>query len=74
MMNTSNLLRVIKAFAKRKPFRPYLIELVSGDRIHVTPPEAVGLDGDLLHLEGLDGRHRLLEASAVCQVLDRPKP
>ncbi len=72
-MNTSNLLRVIKAFEKRKPFRPYLIELVSGDRIQVTHPEAVGLDGDLLHLEGLDSRHRLLEASAVCQVLDYPK-
>ena len=33
--------RTIRAFAKREPFRPFVVELVSGARVTVGHPEAL---------------------------------
>lgn len=33
--------RVLKAFSKRKPFRPFVVELVSGDKLVIEHPEAL---------------------------------
>jgi hypothetical protein len=40
--------RALRALARRRPFRPFLIELHSGDRILVSHPEAVQRYGELL--------------------------
>lgn len=66
-MNVSNLAHFLRAFTDRRRFRPFLIELNSGDRILVSHPEAISLAGDRLHFQGPD---RLFDSDSVCQVLD----
>ncbi len=46
-MTADDLERAIRALSKRKPFRPFLIEFHSSDRILVSHPEAIDRDGEL---------------------------
>jgi len=55
---------------RRRPFRPYLIELVSGDRFRVTHPEAVALREYFFVYMTPQMLYRLFDGSDVCQVLD----
>ncbi len=38
--------RVLRGFVRRRPFRPFLIELFSGDRLRIAHPEAIELQGE----------------------------
>jgi hypothetical protein len=40
-MVAKNLERSLRALTRRKPFRPFTVELVSGDRVKVDHPEAL---------------------------------
>ena len=64
--------RALRGFARRRPFRPFLIDFVSGDRLVVVHPEAVDRDGDLFLFRGPDRRYRVFVAASVCQLLRRP--
>jgi hypothetical protein len=69
-MTTEGLLAAIRAFGKRRPFQPYLIELVSGDRFRVTHPEAVILRGLVFVHVTPTLFHRLFDSTSVSQLLD----
>ena len=67
--------RSLRAFLRRRPFRPFLIDFVSGDRVRVTHPEAVYPVGNLwAHVAGPGRQHRVFAPGAVCQLLDPPEP
>jgi hypothetical protein len=40
-MTADNFDRSLRAFQRRRPFRSFTVELVSGDRFHVDHPEAL---------------------------------
>jgi hypothetical protein len=62
----------LRGFTRRHPFRPFLIEFTSGDRLLVTHPEAVRFEGDVLVYLSPDRRYRLFDNESVCQLLDLP--
>jgi hypothetical protein len=64
--------RSLRAFCRRRPFRPFLIELFSGDRLLVVHPEAVTSFGTLVYFVETDNRARLFQSSSICQLLDVP--
>ena len=65
--------RSLQLFNRRAPFRPYLIEFVSGDRIQVRHPEAVEPFGNVFLFRTPDRENRIFEADAVIQFID-PAP
>jgi hypothetical protein len=65
---------VLSAFNRRRPFRSFLIELHSGDRLHAQHPEAVRRLGDVFALGQPDFGNRVFSSSAVSQVIDLPPP
>jgi hypothetical protein len=62
------------AFNHRRPFKSYMIELVSGGRILVSHPETVFLRGELWEYISPERGHHLFENESVVQLLDVPKP
>jgi hypothetical protein len=71
-MTTAMLERALRAFNRRRPFRPFFIEFTSGDRVFVTHPEAVGQAQDLFVYRGPDRSQRVFDGPSVCQLLDLP--
>jgi hypothetical protein len=69
-MSIQAFLIALHAFTKRKPFKPFLIELFSGDRIYIRHPEALALRGDLIYFVGPNYQARLLQTTSVCPFLD----
>ena len=67
-MSGEELQNGIRAFFRRRPFRPFLIELSSGDRLLISHPETIQRYGELFHFEAPDRRHRIFAAcmSASC--------
>lgn len=59
----------LKYFNSRSPFRSYLIELVSGDRLEVRHPEAIARRGDFCYLRSPTREQRIFEADAVVQII-----
>jgi hypothetical protein len=45
-MTPKGLLNSLRAFQTRKPFKPFVVEFVDGDRVVVEHPEAVRYDGN----------------------------
>ena len=68
-MIANNFERSLQAMVRRKPFRPFTVELVSGDRIEVDHPEA------LIHRAGVavyispEGYPALFDHDGVCQII-----
>jgi hypothetical protein len=71
-MDTKVFQRALQAFTKRRPFKPFVIELASGDRLLVKHPEAVYTSGELIIITEPSRRGRLFQSSSVCQLLDVP--
>ena len=71
-MTSAALEAALRFFARRRPFRPFWLELLSGDRIKATHPEAVRLVGALFVDRSPDRALRLFPAESVCQVFDEP--
>ena len=44
-MTAEHFQTTIRAFQRRAPFKPYIVELVSGDRVRVDHPEALVIRG-----------------------------
>jgi hypothetical protein len=64
----------LRAFVGRRPFKPFLIEFVSGDRLLVTHPETLEiLPGFYVHTRKNQG-HRVFTCEGVCQLLHAYKP
>jgi len=74
-MTADDLERAIRALCKHKPFRPFLIEFPSSDRLLVSHPEAidrVGEVGELFVYRGPDRGQRIFAGTAVGQLIDLP--
>jgi hypothetical protein len=71
-MTTDALERALRAFNRRQPFLPFLIELHSGDRITVSHPEAVVRQGDLFVYRSPDRGQRVFAGAGVSQLIDPP--
>ena len=67
--------RFLRHFNSRSPFRSYLIELVSGDRLEVRHPEAITRTDDFFYLRSPNREQRVFEADTVVQIiLPAPAP
>jgi hypothetical protein len=64
----------LRSYTHRRSFRPFYIELASGDRILVTHPEIVMLRGELWEYVSPTERHHVFESESVIQLLDVPIP
>lgn len=71
-MTTSNFERSLQAFIRRRPFRPFSVELASGNRFTVDQPEAVALRGGVAVYIDPDGHYALFDATGVTQVSEFP--
>ncbi len=55
---------------RRVPFRPFLIEFMSGSTILVSHPESVGTSGTLFLYRGPDFAYRFFYGESVCQLIE----
>ena len=62
--------RAMRGFNQRRPFRRFLIELVSGGDFPITHPEAVRREEDLYFYRAPDGGNVLFAAESVTRLLD----
>jgi hypothetical protein len=70
-MLAENFAQSLNGFYRRRPFRPFEIELVSGDRIRIEHPEALAIRrrGLAVYVD-LNGSYTLLDNESVCSLRD----
>ncbi len=56
------------AFHRHAPFKPYMVELVSGDRIRVDPAEALALRGGVAVYVSAAGEPVIFDNEGVGQI------
>ena len=71
-MTEHNLKTALVGFSGRRPFRPFLIEFMSGDRLRVAHSEAVTFREHALIHRNPAGEFRVFDSGSVCQLLDPP--
>lgn len=71
-MTAQSFQRALRAFTRRRPFQPYLVEFVSGEQITVHHPEAVATWSEDVIFTSREQRYRWFDATTVCQLLDVP--
>ena len=59
----------IRAFQRRSPFRPYIVELVSGERVRVDHPEALVVRGGVAVFVNAEGAPSIFDHEGVSQIL-----
>ncbi|HEV3024863.1 MAG TPA: hypothetical protein VGX76_20445 [Pirellulales bacterium] len=65
-----NFQKSLQAFARRKPFKPFAVELTSGGRIVVDHPEALAQRGAVAVFIDRKGRYSLFDGSTVSQLVE----
>jgi len=68
-MTADSFQRTLRAFQKRTPFRPYTVELVSGDRFQVDHPEALVTRAGVAVFIAADGTPTLFDHEGVSQFI-----
>jgi hypothetical protein len=58
----------IRAFLRRTPFKPYVVELVSGDRVRVDHPEALVVRGGVAVFVSAAGAPVIFDHEGVSQI------
>jgi hypothetical protein len=71
-MTADNFERVLRAFQRRAPFKPFGVELVSGHRFEVDHPEAMVLRAGIAVFIAADGTPTLFDHEGVSQVVGEP--
>jgi hypothetical protein len=66
-MDATNFDRMLKALARRTPFRPFSVELVSGDRFEVVHPEALVFRNGYAFYLNPDGDWAFFDYEGVAQ-------
>jgi uncharacterized protein (AIM24 family) len=61
----------LQSFSRRKPFRPFIVELMSGDRITVEHPEALAMRGEVAVYINTDGKFSLFDSTSVSQLTEQ---
>jgi hypothetical protein len=69
-MTDDNFERSLQAFVRRRPFKPFAVELASGDRFTVDHPEALARRGAVAVYIDTHGNYTLFDATAVTQLKD----
>jgi hypothetical protein len=62
----------LRAYTRRRPFRPFLIEFVSGSQVRMEHPDAIAFVKPLWLYRGPKRAQTLFASSAVCRLLDVP--
>lgn len=62
--------RTLKAFTQRKPFKPFLVELISGTRLTIDHPEALVHRGRAAMHVDQEGNFTLFENEGVSRLAD----
>jgi hypothetical protein len=68
-MTAEHFQTTVRAFQRRSPFKPYVVELVSGDRVHVDHPEALVIRGGVAVFVSSSGEPVIFDHEGVSQVL-----
>ncbi len=68
-MTPEELDRILRILSHQRPFRPFLIEFVSGDRVEVPHPEAVSLWDRFYLYVSPHRERRCFVPGSVCQIL-----
>ena len=67
-MTPEHFQTTIRAFHRRTPFKPYVVELVSGDRVRVDHPEALVLRGGVGVFVSASGEPAIFDHEGVSQI------
>ena len=67
-MTSEHFQTTIRAFQRRSPFKPYVVELVSGDRVRVDHPEALVIRGGVGVFVNAVGAPVIFDHEGVSQV------
>jgi hypothetical protein len=68
-MTAEHFQTAIRRFQRRTPFRQYVVELVSGDRITVDHPEALVVRGGVGVFVSASGAPSIFDHESVSQVI-----
>jgi hypothetical protein len=63
---------VLRILLRRKPFKPFAIELTSGTRIEVRHPEALSVGEEAILVKSAAGIQQVFDHSTVAQFIDSP--
>jgi hypothetical protein len=72
-MTAEHVQTTIRAFQRRVPFRTYLVELVSGDRVAVDYPEALVVRGGVGVFVTATGAPIIFDHKGVSQIIATPE-
>jgi hypothetical protein len=64
--------KALRAFCRRRPFLPFLIEFTSGNELLVSHPEAIRREADLFVSRLTDGGNQVFASDSVSRLLDVP--
>ncbi len=67
-MTTDHFQTAIRGFQRRTPFKSYVVELVSGDRVQVDHPEALVLRGGVAVFVSAQGAPAIFDHEGVSQI------
>jgi hypothetical protein len=62
----------LRAFQRRRPFLPFLLEFVSGATLRITHPEVIRKRGIVYAFRSTDGRYTLFSAGSISHLSDSP--
>jgi hypothetical protein len=68
-MTPENFERTLRRFQRRTPFRPFTVEMVSGDRFQVDHPEALVLRDGIAVFVAAGGIPTLFDHESVSQFI-----
>jgi hypothetical protein len=69
-MRREIFLHVLQAFQRRRPWKPFTVELIGGSRIEVNHPESISAGKDIVSIHSTTGVHAYFEFAAVVQIID----
>jgi hypothetical protein len=70
-MLAQNFAKSLSGFHRRRPFKPFDVELVTGERIQVDHPEALAFRGEGIAVYiDLTGGFTLLDHESACSLRD----
>ena len=67
-----HFLTTMRGFQRQVPFRPYVVELVSGDRVRVDHPEALVVRGGAAVYLSAEGAPSIFHHEGVSRVIATP--
>jgi hypothetical protein len=69
-MTKDNFIRLIQSVNRRRPWKPYTLELLGGSRLEVNHPEALLANGELWVCASSTGLRTVFVCSAVVRFIN----